>query len=94
MKKIWKKFGLGGKVDQEPIDESEMGRLTFEMKQLNRLYRSPWYAFRNGILVGLGSAIGATILLSLLIHALKPFSIFSQITKELQQISSHDGNKR
>lgn len=65
---------------------SDTARLANLIAESNRIRKSPWYSIRNGLLAGLGSAIGATLLLSVLVHILQPFSIFSQITNQLQQI--------
>lgn len=58
--------------------------------------RQDWkLIIRNGLLMGLASVIGATVVVALLVQVLKPFEQISELKPYLEKISRQlDGDKK
>jgi hypothetical protein len=75
-------------------NQSSISELAGEIRRANNLFekfvhdRSDWkIPLRNGLLAGLGGAIGATILFSLLVWLIKPFDRWDILGPSGKQIA-------
>ena len=74
--------------EREPEILEELRRTNDLLAQLVRTHRDWKLQLRQGLLTGLGGVIGATLLVSLLLWILKPFSGLDALKPTLENISN------
>lgn len=80
-------------MDSDPLDSiqaewiSELRRGNDLTAELIRIQKDWKHAIRQGVLAGLGGVLGATIVVSVLLAALKPFERLTVLKPTLEKIS-------
>jgi|GEM_PF-4814068 len=89
----------------DPTEEVTMQDLSNQLAHTTKLletmiaFQKNWkYPIRNGLLAGLASLIGVALVVSLLVHVLKPFSSLDSIRQDLEHLThssgGHNGNNQ